>query len=443
MASAITKIATATADGTSTVLSFSSIVNTYTDLILKVNVRSGRSSGPVQDSMLMRFNSVSTASYVYEAMFSDGGAAQGDKSTSASSIFCGYVPSSNASANTYSNGEIYITDYASSTHLKCVKFNVSAPHDSTQSYITVGAGRFESNSAIASIDLLTGSGQNWVSGSYATLYGVTKATVGGTGSKATGGTVTTGGGKTYHTFFTSGVFTPTTNITGAEVLVIAGGGGSGPSATGGGGAGGLVYASSQSFTSGTNYTAIVGGGGAPGTSGGVNGSSSVFANGTVAVGGGAGGYPANGSAGGSGGGAHRLNTVGAATAGQGSAGGQGTNSGGSNAGGGGGFSEVGQAVATSGYGGRGGRGTDTYSTFGQYTGTGEVNSGLYYFCGGGGGRSLGDNIGGIGGGGGRNVTPTTFAANGWANTGGGGGGTSENANLGAGGSGVIIVRYTT
>lgn len=445
MASAIQKIATITATGTSSTMDFTGFVNTYTDLIIKVNVRSQR-TGPLQDNVLLRFNSLGGTNYSYQVIYSDGSAAQGDLGSSVAYILAGYAPSASTTANTFSNGEIYISDYADTTHNKTVKTNLVGENDGVTAYMGFSAGEFLSTNAITSISLLTSSGSNWVAGSTATLYGVTKASIGGTGSKAVGGTVTTSGGYTYHTFLTSGNFRPTTNISGAEVLVIAGGGASGSGACGGGGAGGVVYASGQSFTSGTSYAAIVGAGGrcASDTNGG-DGSISRFGSGTVAVGGGGGGYPANGNNGGSGGGCHRANTAGTGTAGQGNAGGIGTNSGGSNAGGGGGAGAVGQAVTFPNSiltGGDGGAGTATYSAWGAATNTGQLVNGSYYYAGGGGGSSTRGGVGGYGGGGGVNQGPSDGRQAGWPNTG-GGGGADGSSRYGNGGSGIIIVRYTT
>lgn len=453
MASAITKISTVTADGSSTVMEFTGIVGTYEDLIVKVQVRSGRASGTVQDSMLLRFNSVSSSgSYAYTNMFSDTGAAQGDGVGSATYIHAGYVPTTNNTANVFSNGEIYISDYAVTTHYKCVKSDVTDATDSAAGYLFLGAGTFLNNSAITSLALITGSGQNWVTGSTATLYGVTKA-VGGTGSKATGGTVTTSGGYTYHTFLTSGTFTPTASITGAEVLLIAGGAGGN---VGGGGAGGLRYFSSQSYTSGTPVTAVVGAGGKgiTGNNTGNNGNNSYFGSNAASGGGTAGG--GNGTAGGSGGGSGGSGSV-TYTGGAGNAGSYspvegyagGGNGGWYNApyasGGGGGAGAVGGTAGGASYPGKGGVGVSTYSTWATATGTG-VNG---YYAGGGGGACFnGGGYPGTGGsgGGGQGGTGYQTVTAGQPNTGGGGGGVPNGQTatpLPSGGSGLVIVRYAT
>ncbi|MEK7163529.1 MAG: glycine-rich domain-containing protein, partial [Patescibacteria group bacterium] len=81
---------------------------------------------------------------------------------------------------------------------------------------------------------------------------------------ATGGTITTSGAYTIHTFTGSGTFTPLVagNV---ESLVVAGGGGGGWTHAGGGGAGGLVYNSSFAVTA-QAYTVTVGAGGNGGAS---------------------------------------------------------------------------------------------------------------------------------------------------------------------------------
>ena len=100
---------------------------------------------------------------------------------------------------------------------------------------------------------------------------------------ASGGTKTTSGSYTIHTFLASGAFVVESKETDVEYLVIGGGGGGG-FAGGGGGAGGFRTSTGFPVTpTGGNgsgsYTVTVGGGGngvGPGTPTGVRGSISVF-----------------------------------------------------------------------------------------------------------------------------------------------------------------------
>jgi hypothetical protein len=428
-------------------IAFTSIPQTYTDLVVKL---SGRTTATNQ-TVLIRFNSDTTTTN-YRRFVLGGTGSGGGFSQNINDNGIGYVPISTYTANVFGVAEIYIPNYAGSGY-KAYNTDSTTENNAVESYTALAGTYWNSTAAITSITL-TNAG-NWAQYSTATLYGVLNYTEAGTGTKAVGGTVTTAGGYTYHTFFSSGVFRPTTNITGAEVLVVAGGGGSADAVSGGGGAGGLVYASSQSYTSGVNYAAVVGAGGsglAPFNTVGSIGSNSRFAAGTVALGGGGGSsYQQNGGSGGSGGGAGASAGVGGAgTGGQGNSGG---NNGSGFAGGGGGAGAVGTTGGTAGVprGGDGGDGLSTYSAWGLATGTGHNLNGVVWYAGGGGGSAWNGvsaaNIGGYGGsggggeGGGDGSGSNGKATAGLPNTGGGAGG--HNAPGLSGGSGIIIVRYTT
>ena len=295
---------------------------------------------------------------------------------------------------------------------------------------------------------------------------------------ATGGSVTTSGLYTIHTFTSSGTFSVSSGGT-VEYLVIAGGGGGGGGWSaqhwtgGGGGAAGGYRSSVAGESSGGGNSAesaltlgvgahsiVVGGGGSGGsvTNNGANGFDSYIKNPSsvdlvrsLGGGGGAGAQwftQRNGLAGGSGGAA-------AGSQGTGGIGGVGTtaqgyNGGlnGANRGSGGGGGAGGLGINSA------GPGFDGYNNYakihGGTGGPGVLSSitGTSIRRGGGGGGGCDETfnylpgIGGLGGGG-TGGTPT-FAAGtpGTANTGGGGGGGTQSAG-GAGGSGIVIIRYLT
>lgn len=230
-------------------------------------------------------------------------------------------------------------------------------------------------------------------------------------------------------------WTAPTGVNEIEVLVVAGGGGGGAVngyTLGGGGAGGLIYNSKFAVVPGTSYTVTVGQGGAINT----NGSNSVFGS-LTAIGGGAGSIgTAGGSNGGSGGGGgNGAGAGGSGTAGQGFAGGRGEGSD-PRGGGGGGAGGPGSNSPGNNWGGGGGPGLN-FSITGTPT----------WYAGGGGGGS-GSNVGskggmgGIGGGGKGESADSGDATSGTASTGGGGGGAFQLGG-GSGGSGVVVIRYST
>jgi type II secretory pathway pseudopilin PulG len=260
-----------------------------------------------------------------------------------------------------------------------------------------------------------------------------------TACSATGGTISTTTGYKIHTFTTNDTFIVTSGCN-VEVLVVAGGGGGGYSRGGGGGGGGLISTSSYAVTS-QSYPVVVGSGGTGGTVGAyaTKGGDSSF-NGIIANGGGSGGKGpttnSGGSTGGSGGGGGGWNSVGfAGTSGQGNAGGNGYDDG-----------CACHCAAGGAGGGAGAVGNKTLGGIGlQYDISGTL---IYYAGGGGGGRqttsgnpSCTVGVGGLGGGGNSGMGGSLAATSGTNGLGGGGGGGGENTSTGAGGSGVVIVRY--
>ena len=291
---------------------------------------------------------------------------------------------------------------------------------------------------------------------------------------ATGGTITTCGDFKIHTFTGPGTFCVSQIATVAannevSYAVVAGGGGGGSNYAGGGGAGGfresksgvdtytaspLEGATNISVTA-TSFPITVGAGGAGGSSnaGGPCGTASTFSTVTSAGGGGGGsvGNPSTlaGANGGSGGGNANDSGPLAAPSGntppvsppQGNNGGRGRQPPGNNgAGGGGGATAVGaNGGGPTTQSGDGGAGASTSITGSSVTRAGG---------GGGGGQSPGvpGGAGGSGGGGAGSgchsgaCGPAGTA--GTANTGGGGGGATCGPNTGgAGGSGIVIIRY--
>ena len=287
---------------------------------------------------------------------------------------------------------------------------------------------------------------------------------------ASGGTETECGDFKIHTFTGPGTFTvcqvsntPDENTVGYLVIGGGGAGGAGGSSVtgGGGGAGGFREGRNvpvDNFTASplvanapTNaitvtaqaYPIQVGGGGAsvgPGDLAGTSGTPSIFSTITSAGGGGGGGNNACETAGGSGGGGKESDGSGGAgntppvSPPQGRNGGAGSETGNA-AGGGGGAGAVG-GPGNPGPSAVGGAGVSTSITGSPVT-----------RAGGGGSQAASGGSGGGGTGGGSPSFPNGGAnnpgGNGTANTGGGGGGAVNNISpgSGAGGSGIVVIRY--
>jgi hypothetical protein len=432
-------------------IEFTNIPQTYTDLQVVFSIRGTQAQ--VFQQLQITFNG-STTGYSQRNLYGDGSTAVSN-SLSGNHFFADGV-GANATASTFGNGQLYIPNYAGSNN-KSASYDAVTENNATTAFTQLYAFLWSNTAAITSIRIAAGSG-TLSQHSTATLYGISRTTA---QIKATGGMVYDDASYVYHLFTTSGTFTPLQNLS-CDYLVVAGGGGGGGWYGGGGGAGGLrstvgatggggSLESALSLTASTAYTVTVGAGGASQT----QGSSSVF-NTITSTGGGRGGsYESNsgGGSGGSGGGAGSGNgsgvwlNAGTGTANQGYNGGAGNGSNsGSPGGGGAGAAAANAASSPNGTATDGGVGV-LLSTWSSATSTG-ANSG-YYAGGGGGGSTVGGGngayagVGGLGGGGaGSLVANSGTGVAGTANTGGGGGGSGYNvASGGAGGSGIVIVRY--
>jgi hypothetical protein len=434
MATTYVPLATQTLSSAASSVTFSSIPQTYTDLVLVV-----AGGTTVTTDVYIEFNGDTGTNYSRTYLGGNGTSASSGRSTSTTAIPSFYIGSSQ------STGYAHIMSYANTNVNKTILTRSS----SADVFVLTNVGLWRSTAAINSIKILT-VGTNLSSGSTFNLYGIASTAA---LAKATGGNIiTTDGSYWYHAFTSSGTFTPASTLS-CDIMVIAGGGGGGANNGAGGGAGGLLSYTSQSITA-SAQTITVGAGGAGGLIAvgvGTSGSNSQFAALTASVGGGAGnsGGATTGLTGGSGGGSGGP-TGGSATSGQGSNGGTGGSSQGAGAGGGGGKGAVGGNNSTT-VGGTGGVGSADFSSWGLATGTGQLVSSTYYYAGGGGGGGSngGGSAGGVGGYGGGadgNAAGVAVGKIGLVNTGGGGGGGGGLSGVGnypggAGGSGLVIVRY--
>lgn len=430
-------------------VTFTSIPQTYTDLVVKASARSNSAGA---EAMLIEFNN-STSSYSGRRLSGEGTGVSSDTLTNIRAA----IDTAADTSSTFSNSYHYIPNYTSSNY-KSVSLDSVMENNATAAVSSLVAGLWSNTAAITSIKLsLSGSG-SFVQYSTFYLYGIAKEGVSPTPSSApyaTGGdSILFDGTYWIHTFRSSGTFTPKKNLT-CDYLVVAGGGGGGDTSssnsTGGGGAGGLrstvtatggggSLESAISVLKDTAYTVTIGAGGSSTSNG---SDSSLSGTGITTITSTGGGKGANqnqdGNSGGSGGGAGGNSASsqklgGAGTANQGYRGGnEGTISTGDSGGGG----------------GAGGAGGDVINVVPRVAGNGgagvavAITGSSVTYAGGGGGGGEATANGGTGGsgGGGNGGSNTTIATSGTANTGGGAGGGRSNTGYASGGSGIVIVRY--
>jgi hypothetical protein len=154
--------------GGATTVTFSSIPSTYTDLVLKMSVRSSHTGGV---ELWINPNG-SSANGTAKALQGNGAAAASYNSSRFETF--GYVNWSTTTANTFSSVDSYIPNYAGSSNKSMSSDGVSEDN-STTAYAMLEAALWSNTAAITSLDIVLATGKTFVQYSSFYLYGVKNA----------------------------------------------------------------------------------------------------------------------------------------------------------------------------------------------------------------------------------------------------------------------------
>jgi len=170
MPATFTKIATATSTSNNTSLGFTSIPNTYKNLVIYAYLRSNRTS--TNDPIVMSFNGVTAGQSRRTDVLASGSASNQVYDIGAWSA-CATDASS--TAGVWGQAVIYISEYASTTGLNktFVSYGVGEQASTSTGYLRgQNSGSLDVTSAITSITMTPLSATYWATNSYAVLYGL-------------------------------------------------------------------------------------------------------------------------------------------------------------------------------------------------------------------------------------------------------------------------------
>jgi len=169
---AVTKIAEVTVGaGGAASIDFTSIPGTYTDLMVLVSSRA--SDGYPDTGCSVTFNGLST-NRSRRTLYGTGSAA----ASSTASDIAFFTNASTATANAFTNAQIYVPNYAGSTN-KSVSIDGMNEQNATYALGGITAGLWSSTAAITQLTLTPATATNWLQYSTATLYGILKGSSGG------------------------------------------------------------------------------------------------------------------------------------------------------------------------------------------------------------------------------------------------------------------------
>lgn len=144
-------ISTTTANSDISDITFSSIPQTYTDLLIKFSGRNGRSNDNLQE-FNMYFNGNTSALYNFRYVRGSGSAVISNNYPNDTSFNQLGQPAGTATASVYSNYEIYISNYTRAKK-KSVYMEGVTENNATAAYSYFQAGIWDNTAAITSITI--------------------------------------------------------------------------------------------------------------------------------------------------------------------------------------------------------------------------------------------------------------------------------------------------
>lgn len=150
-------------------IQFTSIPQTYTDLVVRISGRS--TNGSAQTDIGVYINSEGGSNYSYTRLKGDGftGVVSNRISSGQSWQPNESLNASASTANTFSNIEVYLPNYASTTQNKCGYMFAAMENNSSAAFINSVALLRGATAAITTVGLNTG---DWTAGSTFYLYGI-------------------------------------------------------------------------------------------------------------------------------------------------------------------------------------------------------------------------------------------------------------------------------
>jgi hypothetical protein len=166
MSSTYEPIATTTATGSPTSITFSSIPSTYTDLVLVANIQHSSNSG---DQMRLGNGSLDTGSnYSNTKIYGTSSSNGSTRGSNASSIDIAAVAISAPNSGYFAPLIINIQNYANTSTNK----TVIARYNDAGGELNATVGLWRSTSAIDTVSLFPGGGISYNNGCVFTLYGI-------------------------------------------------------------------------------------------------------------------------------------------------------------------------------------------------------------------------------------------------------------------------------
>lgn len=171
MAATFVPIQSVTLASSAASVTFSSIPQTYTDLVLKISCRTTASANG--GTLVIQLNSDTASNYSYTRLYANGASSYSDfGGGQPTGARIGFTTAANSTSNTFASSEIYLPNYASTTARPISGFSVPENNATNVYYTSVYASLYRGTSAATSLTILEDAGQSFVAGTTFHLYGI-------------------------------------------------------------------------------------------------------------------------------------------------------------------------------------------------------------------------------------------------------------------------------
>jgi hypothetical protein len=170
MANTFFKISTVTVgSGGAATISFTSIPQTYTDLLILNSLRVDYDGGNSWIDGIFTFNGTTT-NYSEKFQFGDGSTTGQSSQSSTGLKWAGFAVDSGSTANVFSNNSLYIRNYTTNKYKSSSSESVTE-NNNANAQQSLHSGLWSNSAAITQITITPGFG-SFVQYSTATLYGI-------------------------------------------------------------------------------------------------------------------------------------------------------------------------------------------------------------------------------------------------------------------------------
>jgi len=171
MANTYKLIEAKTLTATAASVTFTTIPQTYTDLILKISARSTSTAGAdIYANLKIQFNSDTGNNYNGILLFTNLGSPGSGSYTSQPGNLFSYANGNVTTASTFSNMEIYIPNYTGSNQ-KVYSVDGVVENNASNGFVEMAAERWTGTSAITTIDVVSLYGLHTANSNFY-LYGI-------------------------------------------------------------------------------------------------------------------------------------------------------------------------------------------------------------------------------------------------------------------------------